>query len=226
MNRLVSKYSNYCQKILLLFFVLAIFNCKNKPIYPLYPIELTLHPDTSGVFGPYLPQYEPGLVLSVKNVGPKNVIMYEYRYENANFGYVPANNKTEYFRGTLDRPVSAFDAKIITEYWGMFPKADTIQPDQEKTCLYELQYFDISNKGINFILIEVPLESSYFDSLNMSLPFALNQLYPKIYNKGYSHALADKKLRHPFFVFSIQDSFYFKDVTKEFIDNKVINQVK
>jgi len=226
MNILVSKHSNYCQKIVILFLILSIANCKNKPIYPLYPIELILHPDTNGVLVPYLPQYEPGLVLSVKNVGPENVIMYEYRYETANFGYVPANNKTEYFRGTLDRPVLTFDAKSIAEYWGMFPKADTIQPDQEKTYLYELQYFDFSNQGINFILIEIPLRSSYFDSLNINLPFALNQLYPKIYNKNYSVALEDTKLMHPFFALSIQDSFYFKDVTKEFIDNKVINQVK
>lgn len=220
------KIANYRQMAIVLLAFLTVAGCKNQPIYLNYPFEIRLYPDTMGLFGAYDPHYAPHFVMSVRNVGLENIVIYKYQYPNSNVGFVPANNRTEFFKGSMEKPKITYETTRIAEYWGLIPKGDTIQPFQQKMYPYELSYSQIFNNSIDFVIIQIPIQSQYLDSLNLESPFNLNLIYPKKRNKYDLSVLVEKKLEHPFFVFSVQDSFNLKDVTDEFINRKIINQMK
>lgn len=174
--------------------------------------------------GPYSPLYGPHLILRVKNVGFENVIFDKISSPTWSCSIAPTYNQIEYFKGSIDMPVNSPSKKPIIEYWNLNEKADTILPNQEKSYLFEPWHGHVFRDSVSFILVELPIKSPYFDSLNINHPFAFNQLYPNKYTERQLKVFADRELKHPFYVFSTQDSLNIFNVTDAFIKNKVIKR--
>jgi len=211
------------------FFILLLFVvCKNEPnnlrkiteldIY--YPIEVNLCIDTIERFGPFLPGFGPNFILSVKNIGPENVIFYEVQNKDSknSFAYI---NPLQYLSGDIYKVVDCSDLKPIGELFGFISKKDTIEANKEYIYMFDPRVGQVFRDSVSFVLMSLPIESHYFDSLNNSMPFVYHIQYPKNHRKEF-FTITDIELKHPFYVFSTQDSLNIINVTGAFINNKII----
>lgn len=215
-------------KLTVLPLLVLLVHCNNEPTTPkepieldiYYPIEVALSIDTSERFGHYLPEFGSNFILGVKNIGLENVVFYEGQFKGSksSFAYI---HTLHYFAGDINKVIDCSNLKPIGELFGFVSKADTIQPNQEKSYLFDPIHRHIFRDPVRFILMSLPIKSPYFDSLNNSMPFVYHIQYPKNHRKEF-FTITDIELKHPFYVFSTQDSLNIINVTGAFINNKII----
>lgn len=222
------KHNSSNHKLFLILTMILLIHCKRNTasINLDYPIEVHLIVDTFEQFGPYLSQFGPNFILSVKNIGSENIVFYEAQQKGSKSSFASMNS-VYYFSGDIESLEDLSGFIPISELFGFYPKEDTIISNQQKKFLLEPKHGTIFRNHVDYILLSLPITSPYFDSLNKNIPFIYNKSDLKKYSKITSNYFTDNNIYHPFFVFSVRDSLNLKEVTDVFIEkSKLIKRKK